>query len=89
MQPSHADHADQADNGTLAELVLELRRLPGVFAVGLRRGRGRLQVDLIVRDGSDQTRVRKLAEMLALICDDDPSITVRTASDLYTRAPVD
>jgi phage terminase large subunit-like protein len=63
-------------NGGLDDLELEVRRIPGVVAVGLRRA-DRLVVQVAVAAGADPAGVAERARMLALAYDADPVVEVQ------------
>lgn len=62
-------------NGGLDDLELEVRRIPGVVAVGVRRT-DRLVVEVAVAAGTDPARVAERARMLALAYDAEPAVEV-------------
>lgn len=61
---------------TLDSLELELRRIPGVVAVGLEMTGQGLGVRVAVARGADSEEIGRRAEMLALAHDERPRVAV-------------
>jgi hypothetical protein len=64
-------------NGGLDDLELEVRRIPGVVAVGIRRD-GRLVIGVAVAADADAGAVAERVRTLALAYDADPAVEVRS-----------
>lgn len=62
-------------NGNLDDLELELRRIPGVVTVGMRRD-DRLVLQVVVMPGTDPVEVAERARVLARAYEAAPMIEV-------------
>jgi hypothetical protein len=76
-------------NGTVDDLELELRRLPGVIAVGLDDSESPLRVALFLDREADGELLTRQAELLALVHDPQPVIAISRSTEMTTTITLD
>ena len=70
---------DPALTETIDDLELEIRRLPGVIAVGFDDEQPHLVVGLFLMPDADTELIRQRVELLALVHDPEPRIVTQDA----------